>query len=153
MRSVVSNVGHCLWAGIVRPDRARRVVERLMAEDMFSGWGIRTLSARHPGFNPFSYHNGSVWPHDNGFAALGFARYGFDAEARRLAGAITAAAGFFAGRQLPELFAGLVRAQGGFPVQCLGANVPQAWAAGSAFALAGATMGWSGPWDSPGVHF
>ncbi len=145
VRTVSSNVGHCLWAGLIRPDRARRVVERLMAPDMFSGWGIRTLSADHPAFNPYSYHNGSVWPHDNGLIAQGFSRYGFTAEAARVALAVSAAASFFVRHQVPELYAGIARAgtdepgtgENGtdFPVQCLGANVPQAWAAGSAFSM------------------
>ena len=80
--SVASNPGHLLWSGIVPPDRAARVVSRLMAPDMSSGWGIRTLSADHPAFNPYSYQNGSVWPHDNGLIALGFKRYGFVARGR-----------------------------------------------------------------------
>jgi glycogen debranching enzyme len=137
----VSNVGHCLWSGIVRPDRAARVVQRLMAPDMFSGWGIRTLSAQHPAFNPLSYHNGSVWPHDNGLIALGFKRYGYVAEATKLARAMSDAASYFALHQVPELFAGIARNGTGFPVQCLGANVPQAWAAGAAFSLLRAILG------------
>ena len=72
-----------LWSGIVPPERAERVVERLMAPDMWTGWGIRTLSADHPAFNPYNYQNGSVWPHDNAIIALGFKRYGFGAEAAR----------------------------------------------------------------------
>jgi glycogen debranching enzyme len=137
----VSNVGHCLWSGIVRADRAARVVERLMGPDMFSGWGIRTLSAAHAGFNPYSYHNGSVWPHDNGLIALGFKRYGFAVEAARVARAVSGAATFFALHQLPELYAGLGQDVAPFPVQCVGANVPQAWAAGSAFAFTTALLG------------
>ena len=141
VRTVASNVGHCLWTGIIRPDRARRVVERMMAPDMFSGWGIRTLSAKHPAFNPISYHNGSVWPHDNGLIAQGFARYGFHEEALRVARGIQEAAAHFAEHQVPELFSGLPRNGGDFPVQCIGANVPQAWAAGSAFSFLQATLG------------
>ncbi|MCX7382361.1 MAG: trehalase family glycosidase [Alphaproteobacteria bacterium] len=148
VRSVVSNVGHCLWAGLVRPDRARRVVERLMAKDMFSGWGIRTLSAEHIAFNPYSYHNGSVWPHDNGLIAQGFARYGFHAEAAKVARAVSEAASYFALHQVPELYAGIERDGTDFPVQCLGANVPQAWAAGSAFAMLHALAGFAP--DGPG---
>jgi glycogen debranching enzyme len=143
VRSIVSNVGHCLWAGLVRPDRARRVVERLMAPDMFSGWGVRTLSAEHPAFNPYSYHNGSVWPHDNGLIAQGFARYGFTDEAARVARAVCEAASYFAMHQVPELYAGITRDDAGFPVQCLGANVPQAWAAGSAFSMLHALVGFA----------
>jgi glycogen debranching enzyme len=141
VRTVVSNVGHCLWTGIVRHDRARRVVDRLLQPDMFSGWGIRTLSAEHPAFNPYAYHNGSVWPHDNGLIALGFKRYGFAAEAAQLARAISGAGSFFAQHQMPELFAGIQRNRTDFPVQWLGANVPQAWAAGSAFSFLQAILG------------
>ncbi len=141
VRSVASNVGHCLWTGIVRPDRARRVAERLMAPDMFSGWGVRTLSAKHPAYNPISYHNGSVWPHDNGLIAQGLARYGFHAEAARIARGIGDAAAYFSMNQIPELFAGIARNGTDFPVQCPGANVPQAWAAGSAFSFLQAALG------------
>jgi glycogen debranching enzyme len=137
----VSNVGHCLWSGIVRPDRAARVVQRLLAPDMFSGWGVRTLSADHPGYNPYSYHNGSVWPHDNGIIAMGMKRYGFAAEAARVARAVSGAAAYFAQHQLPELYAGLPREDAPFPPQYLGTNVPQAWGAGSAFHFLAAILG------------
>jgi len=135
IRSVASNAGHCLASGIVPPDRAARVVERLMADDMWSGWGIRTLSSDHVAYNPFSYHTGSVWPHDNAMIAGGFRRYGFaDASATVARGIFDAAERFVANR-LPELFAGLPRQRGSFPVQYLEANVPQAWAAAAVFRL------------------
>jgi glycogen debranching enzyme len=133
IRSVASNAGHLLASGIVPPDRAARVVKRLLADDMFSGWGVRTLSSDHVAYNPYSYHTGSVWPHDNAMIAGGFRRYGFDAEAARVARAIFDAADRFVATRLPELFAGLPRQHGSFPVQYLGANVPQAWAAASIF--------------------
>ena len=133
IRTVASNAGHCLASGIVPADRADRVVDRLMAPDMWSGWGIRTLSAEHPGYNPYSYHLGSVWPHDNATIAGGFRRYGRDEEAQRVAEGIFAAAERFESYQLPELFAGLARGHASFPVQYLGANVPQAWAAAAVF--------------------
>jgi glycogen debranching enzyme len=133
--SVASNPGHCLWSGIVPADRARRVVERLMKPDMWSGWGIRTLSANHPAYNPHSYQNGSVWPHDNGIIATGFRRYGFATEASRIARDSSEAAKYFILHQVPELYAGIHRNPTNFPVQYLGANVPQAWAAGSVFAF------------------
>jgi glycogen debranching enzyme len=139
--SVVSNPGHCLWSGIVPPDRAARVVARLMKSDMWSGWGIRTLSAEHPSFNPYSYQNGSVWPHDNGIIALGFKRYGFAAEAAQIARDVSEAGSFFMLHQLPELYAGIQRDETNFPVQYLGANVPQAWAAGSVFSFLQAILG------------
>lgn len=131
--TVASNPGHCLWSGIVPPDRAARVVRRLLAADMSSGWGIRTLSAEHPAFNPLSYQNGSVWPHDNGLIAAGLRRYGFAAEACDVAHDVISAGRYFAHHQMPELYAGLHRDAMNFPVQYLGANVPQAWAAGSIF--------------------
>ena len=139
--SVASNVGHCLWSGIVPRDRAERVVKRLMAPDMWSGWGIRTLSADHPAYNPYSYQNGSVWPHDNGIIAQGFRRYGFAKEAAMIAHDVCNAAGFFIQHRLPELYAGLQRSPTNFPVQYLGANVPQAWASGSCFSLLRAMIG------------
>jgi glycogen debranching enzyme len=139
--TVASNPGHLLWCGIVPPDRAKRVVDRLMQPDMWSGWGIRTLSQHNPTYNPYSYQNGSVWPHDNSLIALGFKRYGFGPEANRIAEDINRAASFFVQRQLPELYSGVQRDETNFPVQYLGANVPQAWAAGSVFALLQAMLG------------
>jgi glycogen debranching enzyme len=133
--SIASNPGHLLWSGIVPPERAERLVRRLMQPDMSSGWGIRTLSADHPAYNPHSYQNGSVWPHDNAFIALGFRRYGFDEEAARVARDVSGAAGYFTLHQMPELYSGLKAGPSSFPVQYLGANVPQGWAAGSVFAL------------------
>ena len=139
--TIASNPGHLLWSGIVPPDRAARVVARLMAPDMNSGWGIRTLSSEHPAYNPYSYQNGSVWPHDNSLIALGFKRYGFSTEAGQIARDISEAASHFMLNQLPELYAGVQRTEANFPVQYLGANVPQAWAAGSCFALLQAILG------------
>jgi glycogen debranching enzyme len=116
-------------------------VKRLMQSDMWSGWGIRTLSSDHPSFNPYNYQTGAVWPHDNSLIALGMRRYGFDAESASLARDISGAASHFLLNQLPELYAGLQRDPTGFPVQYLGANVPQAWAAGTPFALLQAMLG------------
>jgi glycogen debranching enzyme len=139
--TVASNPGHCLWSGIVPPERAGKVVARLMAPDMWSGWGIRTLSALHPAFNPYNYQTGSVWPHDNAIIALGFKRYGFAAEAARIARDISDAASHFLFNQLPELYTTIERDDTSFPVQYLGANIPQAWAAGSVFILMQALLG------------
>jgi glycogen debranching enzyme len=139
--TIASNAGHCLWSGIVPSERAEKVVKRLMAPDMWSGWGIRTLSALHPAFNPYNYQTGSVWPHDNAIIALGFKRYGFGAEAARIARDISDAGGHFLLNQLPELYTTIDRDEKSFPVQYLGANVPQAWAAGSVFALLQAILG------------
>jgi glycogen debranching enzyme len=141
IKTIASNAGHCLWSGIASPEHAACVVDRLLQPDMWSGWGIRTLSARNPAYNPFSYQLGSVWPHDNGIIALGFKRYGFAAEAARIARDISETASYFVGYRLPELYAGIERRPGTFPVQYLGANVPQAWAAGSVFHLLQAILG------------
>jgi len=139
--TIASNPGHCLWSGIIPRDRADKVVRHLMANDMSSGWGVRTLSAEHPAFNPLSYQNGSVWPHDNGLIALGMRRYGFAREACGIARDVFDAGRYFARHQMPELYAGLPRDAMNFPVQYLGANVPQAWAAGSIFMLLQAILG------------
>ena len=136
-----SNIGHCLWCGLIPPARAAAVADRLLGEAMFSGWGVRTLSADHVAFNPYSYHNGSVWPHDNGLIAQGLARYGFHDHAARVARAVSGAGGYFALHQVPELYAGVARDASNFPVQFLGSNVPQAWAAGSAFSFLQAILG------------
>jgi glycogen debranching enzyme len=141
LESVASNPGHLLATEAVAPERAHRVAHRLLAEDMWSGWGIRTLSERHPAYNPFSYQCGSVWPHDNAIIAAGLRRYGLDEQAARVARAIFDAAERFQSRRLPELFAGLPRDEGGFPIQYLGANVPQAWAAGAVIQLLDALLG------------
>jgi len=132
---VASNAGHCLASGIVPPDRANRVVDRLMQPDMWSGWGIRTLSMKHPSYNPYSYHLGSVWPHDNATIAGGFRRAGRHTEAQQIAEGIFAAAERFDHYSLPELWAGVAREPGAYPVPYLGTNVPQAWAAAAIFRL------------------
>lgn len=147
IKTLASNVGHCLWSGLVRPDRAARVVRRFLEPDFWSGWGIRTLPSGHPAYNPYSYHRGSVWPHDNALIALGFKRYGFGDECARVARDLFEAASYFEGYRLPELYAGLPRQLGSFPVQYLGANIPQAWAAGSVFHLMQAILGLRG--DAP----
>jgi glycogen debranching enzyme len=139
--SVVSNAGHLLWSGIVPPARAARVVARLLAEDMWSGWGVRTLSASHPAFNPFAYQRGAVWPHDNAFIAAGCKRYGHTAAAGQIMRGILDAASLSQGYRLPELLSGHRRKAFGFPVQYLGVNVPQAWASGSAFLLLQVILG------------
>ncbi|MBW4556679.1 MAG: amylo-alpha-1,6-glucosidase [Trichormus sp. ATA11-4-KO1] len=141
VRSLTSNAGHCLWSGIASPEHAARVVKRLMQPDMWSGWGIRTLSTKNPAYNPYSYHLGSVWPHDNGIIALGFKRYGFATEAAQVAYGIFDAAKYFASYRLPELFAGIQRQPGAFPVPYIEANVPQGWAAASVFQLIQAMLG------------
>ncbi|MFF5794697.1 glycogen debranching N-terminal domain-containing protein [Paeniglutamicibacter sp. NPDC012692] len=123
-----SNMGHCLWSGIVDEDKAVLVAERLMSEEMFTGWGVRTLASNMAAYNPASYHNGSVWPHDNALIAAGLMRYGFVEEAQRLATGLLDAAEAFGGR-LPELFCGLDRATYPAPVPYPASCSPQAWAA------------------------
>ncbi|MDQ3106887.1 MAG: amylo-alpha-1,6-glucosidase, partial [Actinomycetota bacterium] len=141
IESVTSNPGLLLWLRAVAPKRAALVARRLLTSDMWSGWGIRTLSSAHPAYNPFSYQLGSVWPHDNAFAACGFRNYGLDAEASQVARGFFDAAERFTARRLPELFAGLERDNGAFPVQYLGANVPQAWASGAVVHLIAVLLG------------
>ncbi|MBI3979639.1 MAG: hypothetical protein HY331_15775 [Chloroflexi bacterium] len=139
--AVTSNPGHLLWSGIVPADRAGRLARRLLADDLFSGWGIRTLSAANPAFDPVSYQRGSVWPHDNAIIALGLKRYGFWQEANRIAEGIFAVAACYQQHSLPELFAGIERSVGSLPVPYVEANLPQAWAAGSLFMLLRSILG------------
>lgn len=131
VRSITSNPGHALGAGIVRTDRARAVADRLLAPDMFSGWGVRTLSTRHPSYNPFSYHLGSVWTVENATFALGMKRYGLDDHAERVIAGQFAAAAYFQGYRLPEAMGGQSRDDAPFPTIYPNANSPQAWSAGA----------------------
>jgi glycogen debranching enzyme len=128
--SLTSNIGHLLWSGIVDERRAAPTVRALLREDMFSGWGIRTMSARDGGFNPLSYHCGSVWPHDTAIAAEGMRRYGFRDEAGQVCEALFKAAEAFS-NQLPEVFSGFRRDVAGVPVEYPDALKPQSWAAGA----------------------
>ena len=141
IKSIASNPGHCLWSGIASPEHAAKVVKRFFEPDMWSGWGIRTISSQNPAYNPFSYQLGSVWPHDNGIIAMGMKRYGFADEAARVAKDVVDAASYFVSYRLPELYAGIARDPLNFPVQYLGANVPQAWAAGCIFHFVQALLG------------
>ncbi|TMC96299.1 MAG: amylo-alpha-1,6-glucosidase [Chloroflexi bacterium] len=131
VRTVVSNPGHCLWMGILDPRRGRLAGERLMRPDMFSGWGVRTLSEDHPSYDPHSYQRGSVWPHDSVMAAAGLKRYGLVEEAWKIIDGLLTAVMCFEDIQMPELFAGLRRAEFAVPVPYRMANVPQAWSAGA----------------------
>ncbi len=126
--ALASNMGHCLWTGIIDPAHAALVAERLLSKEMFSGWGIRTLATSMPAYNPVSYHNGSIWPHDNALCAAGLARYGFVEEAHRLIGAQVEVAMTHQGR-LPELFAGFERGNPPSPASYPASCSPQAWAA------------------------
>jgi glycogen debranching enzyme len=136
-----SNAGQALFSGIVKRERAARVVHDLFGAEFFTGWGIRTLGAREKRFNPISYHNGSVWPHDNALIALGLARYGHTAEALSLTAALFDAAAHMHLRRLPELFCGFERRRGKAPTLYPVACAPQAWAACAPFALLQACLG------------
>jgi glycogen debranching enzyme len=125
-----SNAGHCLYTGIAYPARAARIAEVLLSEPFFCGWGVRTLAAGEPRYNPMSYHNGSVWPHDNGLIMAGLARYGFRAEVGRIATALFEATMFVELHRLPELFCGFQRRAGEGPTLYPVACSPQAWATG-----------------------
>jgi len=126
--ALTSNIGHLLWSGIVPTVRAQAVRDRLMAPDMFTGWGIRTMSSRDAGYNPIEYHDGTVWPHDTAIVAEGLRRYSFREDATRLAWALFEAADAFDYR-LPEVFAGFDREATVVPVEYPTASRPQAWAA------------------------
>ena len=140
-RVVASNAGHALLCGIAAPERARRVADTLFGVSCFSGWGVRTVAGSAPRYNPMSYHNGSVWPHDNALIALGLARYGLKAEVLKIFSGLFDAATYMDLRRLPELFCGFpwrkLNAPTLYPVAC----IPQAWAAASVFALVQASLG------------
>jgi glycogen debranching enzyme len=128
--AMTSNVGHLLWSGIVPDERAANLIRRLMSPEMFTGWGIRTMSSRDAGYNPIEYHDGTVWPHDTAIVAEGMRRYGHREEASHLALMLIQAAEAFDYR-LPEVFAGFHRDDTGKPVEYPTASRPQAWAAGA----------------------
>ncbi len=136
-----SNAGQCLLTRIARPDRARRVAEGMIGPEMYSGWGIRTLAAGEPRYNPMSYHNGSVWPHDNALIAAGFANYGFNDLVEPIFSSLFSSSLFFESHRLPELFCGFHKRKGEGPTLYPVACSPQAWAAGSIFLLLQAALG------------
>lgn len=129
-RVISSNPAHALWTGLIPPDRAGRIAKRLLGRDLFSGWGVRTLGTHERRYNPMSYHNGSVWPHDTAIAAAGLRRYGFTDEFLSLATGLFEATQHCDGRRLPELFCGFPRMPGYGPTPYPVACSPQAWAAG-----------------------
>ena len=152
-RVTVSNAGHCLFTRIACAERATRVAEGLMDENLFSGWGVRTLGAREPRYNPMSYHNGSVWPHDNALIALGLAHYGFTTHALRLLESMFDASLHFEFQRLPELFCGFRRRIGDGPTLYPVACSPQSWAAAAVFMLLQASLGMTVCGTTPYVHF
>ena len=138
--SLCSNIGHLLWSGIVQRERVDAIVDALMGEELWSGWGVRTMSTGDAGYNPLSYHNGTVWPHDNSLIAVGLARYGRWPEAQRIVRRMLTAAGHF-DYQLPEVFAGMARQETPFPIAYPTAARPQAWAAGTPVLLLQVLLG------------
>ena len=142
VRSIASDPGQCLLGGIVDEDKRKSVASRLMSADLFSGWGVRTLSAKHPAYNPFAYHRGTVWPITAANFVLAFGRYGFHAEMHELAKGLFEAAALFEYGRLPEVFGGHQRTSGTpFPGLYTRANWPQAWSASAPLATMQAMLG------------
>ena len=137
--SLTSNIGHLLWSGLLDDGESATTAERLLDEQLYSGWGVRTLGAREAGYNPLGYHTGTIWPHDNSLIAAGLARYGHKQAAATIASAILAAAPYFEHR-LPEVFAGFPLALTSVPVAFPTASRPQAWAAGAPLLLLSALL-------------
>jgi len=148
-----SNAGHALFSGIALPDRAERCADLLFSDRMFSGWGIRTVGSGEARFNPISYHNGSVWPHDNSMIAMGLARYGMKERCMRILTGMFDASIYMDLHRLPELFCGFDRQPGQgptlYPVACL----PQAWASGAVFFILQACLGVSFSPEKPQLRF
>jgi glycogen debranching enzyme len=141
VRSIASNAGHALAAGLVPRDHAVRCADRLMAPDLFSGWGIRTLSQQHPSYNPLAYHLGTVWPVENATFALGFKRYGLDDHLERLVTGMCEAAAHFRNFRLPEALGGLGRDESPVPTVYPKSNSPQAWSASAMLLMAQTLLG------------
>jgi glycogen debranching enzyme len=140
---LASNVGHCLWSGIAAEDHAQRIADALLGPAFFSGWGVRTVAEGEARYNPMSYHNGSIWPHDNAIAAMGLARYGRTEDAMRLLAAMFESSLHFDLHRLPELFCGFPRRHDAGPTLYPVACSPQAWAAAAPFAVLQACLGLS----------
>ncbi len=136
-----SNAGHCLLTGIAYPEHARQAAKTLLSTDSYSGWGVRTVAAGEPRYNPMSYHNGSIWPHDNALVADGMARYGLKDAVMRILGGMFDAGTYLDLYRLPELFCGFLRRPGEGPTQYPVACAPQAWSAASVFLLLRACLG------------
>lgn len=142
IRSIASDAGHCLLCGIIDQARAQQVATRLLADDMFSGWGVRTLSSQHPAYNPFSYHRGSVWPVENAAFVAAFSRRGMHEQMWQLARAVFEAATLFPFERLPEVFGGHPRDfETPFPGLYTRADWPQAWSASAPLAVLQALVG------------
>jgi glycogen debranching enzyme len=148
-----SNAGHALFTGIAYPERAERVVRGLMSRSSFSGWGIRTLAHSEARYNPMSYHNGSVWPHDNALIAAGMARYGFRSEVAQIFEGQFAASIYIDLRRLPELFCGFPRQRSSGPTFYPVACAPQAWAAAAPISLLQSVLGLGFNTDAGSITF
>jgi glycogen debranching enzyme len=140
-RVATSNAGHALWTGLASPEHARVMARRFVDADFFSGWGVRTVARGQPRYNPMSYHNGSIWPHDNALIAVGLARYGHRDAALRVMDALFEATGELAQHRMPELFCGFDRRAGEGPTLYPVACSPQAWSAAAVFAMLQAVLG------------
>jgi glycogen debranching enzyme len=138
---ISSNPAQALWGEIIEPDKAKMVVSRIFEEDMFSGWGIRTLSAQEKRYNPLGYHTGTIWPHDNSLIAMGMNRYGFKDELAVLFTSMYEAASFYPNYRLPELFGGFQRGEYDVPIKYPVACSPQAWSAGTIPYMLSAALG------------
>lgn len=141
VETISSNPGHCLWTKIVAEEMAERAMDRLLKSDMFSGWGVRTISKMAKSYNPMSYHNGSVWPHDNAILIAGAKRYGFSDAVIALSSALFDAAIHHTYYRLPELFCGFTRRGTSWPIKYSVACSPQAWSVGAVFLLLQAILG------------
>jgi glycogen debranching enzyme len=148
VRTITSNPGHCLWSGAIDPDRAPKVVTRLLSPALSSGWGIRTLSAAHRAFDPLAYHRGAVWPHDNALIAHGLKLYGFHREAVNVVDQLLAAGAHFALGRYPEMFCGFSREDLPVPVEHPLACRPQAWSGGAPLLMLRSCAGITA--DAPG---
>ena len=139
--SITSNPGHCLYSGIVSQDKSKAVVKKLLSHEMFSGWGIRTMGENEVGYNPTSYHNGSVWPHDNSIIINGLIRYNYRREAIKVINGLIKASQYFKNNRLPELFCGFSHKKTERPMEYPVACSPQAWACGSIYLIIQSLLG------------
>ena len=139
--SITSNPGHCLYSGIVNQDKSEAVVKKLLSDEMFSGWGIRTMGENEAGYNPTSYHNGSIWPHDNSIIINGLTRYNYYREAVKAINGLIKASQYFKYNRLPELFCGFSQKEAQRPIEYPVACSPQAWACGSIYLIIQSLLG------------
>ncbi len=141
VKAITSNPGHCLWMRVVDRPKAAQLAERLASPELFSGWGVRTLSDRAVNYDPCSYHNGSVWPFDTALAVAGLRQYGYAEHAERLARSLVEAAISFPMRRPPELFCGDVRQPGSPPREYWNTCTPQLWSAAAMFTCVSSILG------------